>query len=105
MVVEMLRRRLFGQNEETSQRYRGGALEVRLGGIIDATLKRRGGVVVEEWTNLNSIKIWDVSITTIESTQKIVFQAVLPRVLVVEDDSETDELKVFEIEPGAVIPP
>ncbi len=98
----MLRERIFGQE---GRRYLGHSIEiVNSGDTVHATLKGRTGRVKEDWEGLDEVKLWDCSLTEISGNSSIAVRAVLPRVLEVKFDREDNILKVFEIEPQAIIP-
>ena len=99
----MLRRIL---KDERTPRLLGASLEVdNFGSGIDVTLySRRLRKEIESWT-VDSVRIWDVSITEISPKGKTTYKSILPRFLSVTYDPEVDELTVVELEIGAVIPP
>lgn len=95
-------RRILGDED---RRVFGMTLEVdNFGSGISATLFSRLGQEKKSWT-VDSVRIWDVSITEISPKGKTTYKSILPRFLTVTYDPEEDELTVVELEIGQVIPP
>jgi len=108
--------RSFGQTLEVSN-------EKASARPISARLLDVNGGPVQSWKNLNGVIIYDVSISVVshpwpqhrvkppipEMTDfrqggMLTFRSVLPRILKVQYDEEENVLKVYEIEPQALIP-
>lgn len=73
------------------------------GGAVTVKLYRGTGKLVESWT-VEKLLLLDPSIVEIEPRGVVTVRAVVPRVLTAVYDAETDELRVAEVEPQALIP-
>jgi hypothetical protein len=103
--LHMIRDIIFGQDETKERTYGSVLLVSNSGSVVKATLSNRMGREIQRWDSLDSVELWDVSITRILTRSSIELKVVFPRLLLVQYDANENILKVFEIEPGAVVPP
>ncbi len=73
------------------------------GGAVTVKLFRGSGKQIGSWT-VEKLLLLDPSIVEIEPRGVVRVRAVVPRILTAVYDTETDELRVAEIEPQALIP-
>ncbi len=102
MARRILRRILTDEVEDP--RVFGRVLEIQnSGGGVRVTLYRGDGTKVEDWT-VEKLLLLDPSIVEVETRGVVTVRAVFPRILTGVYDADTDELRISELEPQAIVP-